>query len=273
MVVRAATANTGGPLIASLSVRAARGRQRRSAAANERRSTASAASWASVSEPARRVCATSSARAPSAEVHTPPLLCGDGIRIERVDDGAHLAGRIAREQRFQQQHLRAEVSASSESPIAACRPATVKRSARTCGAQQIAVLEEKRAHRARAAAASPLLTLMKAGSARRQRRERARHLRARGGIGAFDGGDDEARRRSLAQLLHQQALRRARRARQKGRQIGGVGRARRDARRRPAPARPTTSAARRAARHGPMCGPERHERSVAVALEDLHRCG
>ena len=64
------------------------------------------------------------------------------------------------------------------------------------------------------------------GKNRRVRTQPQRHLpRHRGarlGIGTRDRGDDEMRRRALAQLLDEQALRGARASRQERREIRGV---------------------------------------------------
>ena len=129
MVARAATANTPGPLIRRRRPADAPGCPS-TAAAKARRTAASACSWPSVSEPAARVCANSSARLPSGDTQTPSAVRGPGVRSScpMISSISPVGSRGSSD--FISNPA-GEDKSSSVAPMARPRPAAVKRSAST----------------------------------------------------------------------------------------------------------------------------------------------
>ena len=126
MMAREATANTGGPLIRSLSAPPWPSGSAASTAANARRMASHAACCASVSDPAARVCTSSSARVPSGELHTPSVVCGacPGPRESMIPSSSPVGSRA---NKGLTRSPSGEASLSRESLIAARSPCAVKR--------------------------------------------------------------------------------------------------------------------------------------------------
>ena len=164
---REATANTGGPVMRSVTLgRAAAGIAPR-LEANARRTVSQAACCASVSEPAARTCAMSSACRPSGELHTPSAARGSrpARNVSRMPSISPVGSRV--NSGFRSVPA-GEARRSSESVIAARRPAALKRSGVTLSLSWYRCAKRNSRSRSRPAA-SPLLTATNAGSARSRR--------------------------------------------------------------------------------------------------------
>ena len=95
------------------------------AAAKARDTAAIAASWPSVSEPDAPVSASSNARRPSGELHTPSSVRGEGpVSVSRMAGISPVGSRVKRDLKSSPS---GEASRSRVLPIAACSPSTLKR--------------------------------------------------------------------------------------------------------------------------------------------------
>ena len=177
-----------------------------------------------MSKPAARVCATSSARAPSAENQMPSSR--PALALQPVEQTQHFAGRVAR-QKVADQHAgrRAQHVELLLQPAADTRRSEALRS--DGRAEQVAIAQQEFAVGPQAVlgAIGDIDELVVFFQPRRQRPADRGELVL---LGPFDAYQDQAGHHAFAQFVDQETLYGRRRARQEGGKVRAVLRPRND---------------------------------------------
>ena len=161
IVSRDVTENTPGPVITSFAEGVSP-----AAVSNACRIAPMACSWASVSEPAARVCTSIKAREPSPEAHAPSTSFGGDFRLNWSSNPT-ISPVGSRGNSDLTSSPAGEASRSMLSLRAACRPSTLNLAGVTAGLSRKR-LPNRKARSRSVLTGSPLFTVTKAGSARRR---------------------------------------------------------------------------------------------------------